>query len=638
MPTSSKVKTPKKIMLSTEQQRIVDAVCSGKSVMVEAVPGSGKTTVALHTARQLKLPSIILSYNRALADATRNSVGVLEDCEVFTFHSLLSMITGELVHDDTEFVAALGMTWDYKSDTQLLVIDEAQDLKPFYFQFICRFLKECCEPSVRLLVMGDPRQMLYDFYEPSSKADVRFMMMIDKLIPRSWEKHTLNISFRTTVATARFLNHMSGSNIVPREEAGELVQLHVCDIRSNAPTIIRDILRKVTNPSETTILLSSTNTRSVATDIVRVLSRSKIPSFVIRSGDAVDASISETEKSTKGRVTIRTYHSAKGLQSPIVIVVNTAPFDGLRSNPLYVALTRSVQRLIVLQEYSMISASEIESIPKSCVQVMLRVQPVTTVKTRSQMYVQTRHVCSGVFRFMDYSHMERLLTYTKYTMVSGPTLDEMDSMVSFDNDKTFVNMGVIYYHAALLMVEQTKTGRIQKRYCRSDVDLQRLWINATTNTNEIQRCLMIATYNDACASGYMDKVLDIRAYDTIQELSEAQYRHDGLLPLVKGTQWHVHATAKHGEHTITAYATVRDEDSCTISICKPTAKEDVLHAALVSIVFDVSYTRIVNILDGSAMDVYCVDKNQFLAGIFNKEDEVGCVFDDAKFVSFFSLS
>jgi hypothetical protein len=486
-----------------------------------------------------------------------------------------------------------------------------------------------------MLIMGDPRQMLYDFYEVDSRADTRFMTRIEQLIPRKkWAKHTLTTSFRTTQKTAEFLNQLTSMHMIPRAEQGTHVEVHVCDVRVQSPNIIRDILRKTTDyaRTETLILLPSTNTRSVSTEISRFLIRSGIPVFVIRSGDAVDV-LSDAAKSTKGRVVIRTYHSAKGLQTPFVLVVHSAPLDSLKSNPLYVALTRSTQKLILLQECTMISKSEVDRL-HLVAKVHLHAQPVAEVLQRSP-YVPTRHTCNGLFRFMDYTRIDHLLTYTTHTIVHEPLLDELDTMVSFDEDKTFVNMAVIYCHAALLLVEHTRTGCIQKRFCRNDVDLRRLWSSAVATPSILERCLKIATYHDACTSCYMDKILDVREYVT-QESLELQYRHDVLLPLIDGTRWHTHATLQHGENTITACSTVRSDHSCTIVICKPaTAKEDLLYAALTGIVFDVSQTRIVNIFDGSAVDVQCVDKRLFLDGIFHKT--ATNVLSDLEFLSVFTI-
>ncbi|MEI7670418.1 MAG: UvrD-helicase domain-containing protein, partial [Pseudomonadota bacterium] len=78
-------------ILSEEQQNILNVVKTGTNVMVDAVAGTGKTTLILSIAKELSTTKILqMTYNSSLRIDVKTKVANLkmENIRVHTFHSL----------------------------------------------------------------------------------------------------------------------------------------------------------------------------------------------------------------------------------------------------------------------------------------------------------------------------------------------------------------------------------------------------------------------------------------------------------------------------------------------------------------------------------------------------------------------
>ena len=79
------------MILSDEQQTILDTVKTGKNVVVDAVAGTGKTTLILSIAEELPDKKILqMTYNKSLKFEVREKIveKKLENISVHTYHSL----------------------------------------------------------------------------------------------------------------------------------------------------------------------------------------------------------------------------------------------------------------------------------------------------------------------------------------------------------------------------------------------------------------------------------------------------------------------------------------------------------------------------------------------------------------------
>ena len=93
------------MILSEEQQHILDVVQTGVNVVVDAVAGTGKTTLILSIAKELTDTQILqMTYNKSLKFEVREKIedAKLENLSVHTFHSLAVCYYTEKAHVDSE--------------------------------------------------------------------------------------------------------------------------------------------------------------------------------------------------------------------------------------------------------------------------------------------------------------------------------------------------------------------------------------------------------------------------------------------------------------------------------------------------------------------------------------------------------
>ena len=148
--------------MSQEQDAVVRAL-SRCSVVVQAAPGSGKTTTALAVARAYATREVLLvTYSSSLKSETRDKVACrnITNMRVHSFHSLANEVMGTTGYTNEVIKRAVEATSFAKSfRVDILVVDEAQDMTKLLFALVCqacRFLRPWC-----ILVLGDERQAIH---------------------------------------------------------------------------------------------------------------------------------------------------------------------------------------------------------------------------------------------------------------------------------------------------------------------------------------------------------------------------------------------------------------------------------------------------------------------------------------------
>jgi hypothetical protein len=136
--------------------------------VIQGTAGSGKTQLAIALLRQAaanKQRSAYLCFNRPLADHIRQIAPTHAD--VANFHQLgiehWRNTEGEPDFSDKHLFTKVAEKYindapNFKSDLDLIIIDESQDFETDWIQAITHRLK----PEGKLYVMGDPDQLLYD--------------------------------------------------------------------------------------------------------------------------------------------------------------------------------------------------------------------------------------------------------------------------------------------------------------------------------------------------------------------------------------------------------------------------------------------------------------------------------------------
>ena len=356
-----------KKMLSIEQQNILDATKTGTNVVVDAVAGTGKTTLILAIARELGSRNILqITYNKSLKFEVREKTHALgiENLTIHTYHSLAVCYYSCTAHVDNEIKKIVdNNTPPNKSipEYDMLVVDEAQDMTLLYYQLMVKFAKDIGSPF-QLLVLGDYMQGLYEF----KGSDIRFLTLAEiiwrkhpRLRTQQFRKCTMKMSYRITNQMSQFVNNVMLGE--PRMDAcrNDAPVQYIRNSRYNLERIVCAEIHKLfamgVKPSDIFILGPSVKgERSNIRKLENMLVEKNIPCHVpMLENSDIDQRVID------GKIVFSTFHCVKGRQRKYVFVVGfdnsyfkyyarNLPRD-ICPNTLYVACTRALNGLYVLE-------------------------------------------------------------------------------------------------------------------------------------------------------------------------------------------------------------------------------------------------------------------------------------------------
>lgn len=343
---------------SKEQAQVLDCLAKNHVITCSA-PGSGKTTLALNVVRHFKkAQAVIVTYNRVLCDDVRIKLKHLQfDSRVkcFTYHALIGFLCDCVCMDDEKFLELLdtrliSVDIRAKLDFNLLIIDEMQDMRIHHYRLVFQMLRNDYQLPRRLLFIGDPQQLLYNFYK-NNPADSRFLTEAHQIFRPfchgcAFQRCDLSVSFRLTPNIARFVNHlfpspgMTGGNVhVPNRR----VQVVVGNLFANYGHLIQ-FIRATLNERpmhETMFLSSSISSSKPLQNIIQRLTKTGVRFLVTDNRIRQEKS----HEMQQHKVLVTTFCGAKGLERPRVFVFGLAYQMNRkaveRMNQLFVALTRS---------------------------------------------------------------------------------------------------------------------------------------------------------------------------------------------------------------------------------------------------------------------------------------------------------
>ncbi len=470
---------------SVEQQIILNSIKDGKNIIVEALAGSGKTTLILHTiVSNPEKKGFMISYNRGLVDQTNTVIGDLEHATgtdirsritVVTYHSLLSMICNKVIDDDLLFLVALTTT-DFSlkraslkfKDFDFMIIDECQDMRGSYFTLVINVIVQLCilPKDLQMLVVGDTIQLLYNFYA-INRADSRFLTCMDQLLvgttQRQWEHKTLTTSYRSTQPIANFINSLFKQRItIPKPASIEErqkeahVTIYILDLYKDCPMVILPhIQRSNLSNRSSLIICSSLNERSPAVGIVDLLVMNNIDVHVARSGKLSDNGSSHMNQSTtQNKVLMKTKHGVKGLEADDVhTVCNVNVFDYYNKpleNAEYVAFSRARKQFFLYIDYRNVNEYQLQKYLQDNNQLTqkdLRIIQLRDIKPNEvqakaedeqkveEQKQQTNFTSNTLFSFIDVSHLQFLLKMLEQTEIQAPLTARLNEPNDNDNDE-----------------------------------------------------------------------------------------------------------------------------------------------------------------------------------------------------------
>lgn len=356
------------LSLSEEQAFVIQHIKNGDNAIVNAVAGSGKSTTVLSVATCVKsMKTIQFTYNSMLRHEIKEKTEALgiKNLDVHTYHSMAVKYYYSGAYTDTGIRHILANKLEPRihiPKKDIIVIDEAQDMTPLYFQLVIKFTMDMNHPF-QLVVLGDFMQGLYEF----KGADTRFLTLAHKL----WINHpnlksktfhlcSLNTSYRITNQMSTFINDvLLGSNTIIACREGALKVHYLRNNRRNLENTvvyhIKKLLSEGAQPSDIFVLGASVKgPNSQIRKMENMLVSHGIPCHVpMFETDTVD------EKVIQKKVVFCTFHSVKGRQRKYVFVLGFDQgymrFYGKDLPPeqcpstIYVACTRATEGLYILE-------------------------------------------------------------------------------------------------------------------------------------------------------------------------------------------------------------------------------------------------------------------------------------------------
>jgi len=512
---------------SEAQLKTIKHIKDGHNLVLDCCAGSGKTTTNMYIAKSCKDKNIlVLTYNKKLKFETREKVQNLglNNVEVHSYHSFCvryydrSCFTDSIIDKIIKNKTNKLLEFNYN----LVIIDEAQDMTPTYFELVCKLVSDM-DAIPQICVLGDRNQSIYSF----NHADERYITYAKDIFnfdDREWRSVQLNISYRITKNMAQFLNKCAFrydrmKAVKEGPDVKYIIYNHRKRIASSLPYKETMSILKDYNYEDIFILAPSVRTpNSPIRKLANKLSEEGYPIYVPSDNDKeLDNEV------IKGKIVFSTYHQTKGLERKVVIVygcddsyfkyfkkkadVNKCP------NEMYVAWTRAQERLIImhsasndylpfidkslLNTYASVSGEGASFIRKDDCSSgsSLNNTPVTDL---------TRHVPSRVIdkvmEYIDYKQIKE-----KGKMIKIPIKSKQKDLVEGVSDIT--GTAIPAYCEYLVKGEMTILEDIRDSINPRHKDI----LNIDNLTPD--KLLTITNYYQSIVTGYVHRINQIKQYD-----------------------------------------------------------------------------------------------------------------------------
>jgi hypothetical protein len=369
---------------SEEQTEILRAVREGACAIVIARAGTGKTTASLLLAQDApERRHLVLTYNRALADETNDRIRELNLKNVVcrTYHEQVGRCASRPDHrvvclNDAKLLRVLrewrcnngGTPVARLTEYDRVILDESQDMRPTFYEALTYMLPTAEDGGCQLVVMGDPKQLLYD-YGGDNAASASYLERANHhfaafTVRRPWVRCGLRISYRLPPKIARLVNtvwdtDIQSGNLDGPDLAVEYWHLYSYDSR------IRERLARLIDEAdrpEDVILLNWSNVSSssgrgdvpIRHHINELLRETSTKSGLRKYNFHIKNHEHECRDGYRSKVRAWTFCASKGCGVKTVVVFGFDAYRGVPPplNQLCVALSRASVRLVVIHGMS----------------------------------------------------------------------------------------------------------------------------------------------------------------------------------------------------------------------------------------------------------------------------------------------
>jgi DNA polymerase III epsilon subunit-like protein len=536
---------------SEEQKRIIDISTGTANCIVDAVAGSGKTTTLLGIAEaQPEVRIIAVLYNRSLKDETRVRVVKqnLINLEVQTYHGLARKYYSSTVQNDTGIIDVLKYNLAPLKPLprwKRLVVDEVQDMNPLYFYLIAKLIHDLNNPDLRITVMGDRFQSIYNYIG----ADPRFLTLADQVyqtkgVQGAWVNTSLSTTYRCSPNICSFINEglLGYERMIPHNPETQSPPVHYIygspfDAKDILIQYIKTLLSTGHTYNDFFVLATSVKVKGRDTPVrllENALVANNIPVYV--PNEEEKGSSNAEENPTNDKIVITTFHQSKGLERKVVILYNfdSSYYDNKEfdrdylASPLYVAVTRAQKHLFVVHDSKHAPLKFFNQHLNSVVYISTNGHLLSSLPTKTIADKEAETARLRVFNaseLTDYLAANAIVEARKYifvTTVKKPHLTlKFQSTVntscgSYEKVSDINGIAIpAYYewqtrkHMRILSLEQTHA--FTKRYDELAQKLEK------TNRLELSEILEASNIFSSVSSGYHYKVAQIKSYDWLKE-------------------------------------------------------------------------------------------------------------------------
>jgi hypothetical protein len=353
------------VKLTDEQEEVKRVILSGKSCVVNACPGAGKTTLSLVVAKDFKKKTLILTFSSKLKDETRGKIkenNMENHCKVHSYNSAPRdhYLKDARNDEDIYIILATDMEPGDKIDYEFIVLDEIQDMTKVHYKYLVKFIKDMNINPV-FLIIGDIDQSIFQF----KGADGRYLTMFDQLeFNGEFIQKNLTKTFRLTNHMVSFINeavygYTKYTSLSPIKDCKPVSYIK-CDTFGDK-TLFKHLVKKIKGYDINEVYIVAPSIKSTDIHIKRLenyiaIHHREIKVYIPKSDNDYT-----NDKVCENKIVMTNYHKVKGSEKQLVIVFGfdesyfkfnaseTDPTDRI-TNPMLVGITRASSELILIQD------------------------------------------------------------------------------------------------------------------------------------------------------------------------------------------------------------------------------------------------------------------------------------------------
>ena len=340
------------IVLTENQRAVFEGQLENERCLTKGSAGTGKTVLAVGCARYFAKQGkrvALFCYNRQLAmwlqERLQDDKEII--CDTFlgymekTVRNLWPEGAAKKAENPEEYYSRQLPAFfsEYLIDSQAepfdcIILDEAQDLfKPEFMEALDLMLYGGLESGSWYFFMDAERQNLY--LSGLSSEKVSEML---KEYHCFYAKYTLQDNCRNSQAIIEKVDEIFGTHthFQKMEERGADVVFRTYKKSKDQSEVLEEIIDRLLR-------------EGIHPDDIVLLSPTKYDRSVVNGLGSFSFSVSQDRTDRKGQILFSTVHSFKGLESPVVILIDIENLDYDRQkNLLYIGMTRARSALYII--------------------------------------------------------------------------------------------------------------------------------------------------------------------------------------------------------------------------------------------------------------------------------------------------